>query len=96
VDIREAFSRHSKEYRQFQRVENPRCTRPDLHAFLMLEELAPGPAQEDLISATEHGRIWLSTDVDKLQEVATEEQLRDLHRCGVLYDAEYDCLAMFT
>jgi hypothetical protein len=96
MKVQEAFAKYKDEYLQFQRVANPRCARPDVHAFLLLEELAPGDGSEHLIVSAEHDRIWLSTDLDKLEEVATEEQLRELHRCGVLFDKDQDSLAMFT
>ena len=48
----EEFGRFSGEYGHFERVANPRSRRPDLHAFLLIDELVPG--EQDLISAVEN------------------------------------------
>jgi hypothetical protein len=94
VDLSEAFDKFDDEYIKFERVENKLSSRPDIHAFILLNQLQPGT--RDLVSAAEHDEIYLDIDVDKLAEVITEDQVRDLARCGVRYDDGLDCLAMFV
>ena len=94
MDLAATFERHSDEYIKFERIENPLHPRPDICAFLMLHELVP--SKGDMVSAAEHDEIYLDVDCEKLAKVATETQLRDLHRCGVRYDASSECLAMFV
>ena len=48
------------------------------------------------IRAAEHDEFWLNVDCDKLAEVATEQDIITLTRCGVRYDADNDSLAMFA
>lgn len=101
MTLAEMFEAASDEFLKFDRIENPKHPAPDLCAFLMLHELAPtrnvGNGEvADMISAAEHDEFYLSTDCDKLAEVATPEIIRDLHRCGVRYDEDYDCLCMFA
>lgn len=89
--MNEIFEKYHGEYLEFDRIENKRSNRPDLHAFLLLDELFPG--DRDIISAAEHDEIWLdieSSDIEKL----TEEQIVELIRCGVRYSE--DSLAMFA
>ena len=94
IDLQTTFEKFEDEYIKFERIESPRHPRPDVCAFLMLHDLVPGTG--DIITAAEHDEFYLVIDVEKLAEAATEEQIRDLVRCGVRYAREYDCLAMFA
>jgi hypothetical protein len=80
-NLREFFVEHQDEYLKFDRIKDKLSQRPDLHAFLLLDRLVPGT--HDMVSAAEHDEVWLDVDPEKLCTVATEEQLIDLHRCGV-------------
>ena len=88
------FELHTKEYLKFEAIVNPMHTRPDLCAFLMLAALVPG--EGDLVSAAEHDIIYLDTNCEKLAGVITSDEVRDLHRCGVSFSAEYACLSLFV
>ena len=68
--------------------------RPDLKAFILLNKLVPGTS--DMVSAAEHDQIFLDVDVDKLEKVVTDEEIRTLVACGVHYDEHYDSLYMFV
>lgn len=95
IDLYEAFETHDRQYGKFDQIENPAHSRPDLCAFLLLDQLVPG-AGRDMISAAEHDEIFLDVDCDKLAEVATDADILTLTRCGVRYDASFGCLAMFV
>lgn len=82
------------EFLKFDRIENPRSKRPDLHAFLLLDELVPGTS--DMIAAAEHDEFFIQVSPEALAKVATVEQVRELSRCGVRYDSSNDSLAMFA
>lgn len=45
MDIHERFEAVNDDYINFDRVENKRSERPDLHAWLLLDELFPNPGQ---------------------------------------------------
>jgi hypothetical protein len=92
--LHERFERFSDEYIKFERIENPRHPRPDVCAFLMLHDLVPGTS--DIISGSEHDEFFLDVDCEKLNAAASDEQIRDLVRCGVRHNNEYDCLVMFS
>jgi hypothetical protein len=81
-------------------VENKRSKRPDLHAFLLLDSLDPGPNNSgyfvDVIAAAEHDEIWLSFDENKVAEVITREQVIELRRCGVMYRNDGMGFSMFA
>lgn len=82
------------EYLEFDRVENKRSSRKDLHAFLLLNELCPG--ETDIVSAAEHDEIGLGVDAEELAKVITENQVVELVRCGVRYSGDGDFLSMFV
>jgi len=95
MNIYEIYKEHGdEEFLKFERVEHKRSQRPDLHAFLLLDALAPSTF--DIVSAAEHDEIFLEVSPDKLGEVATEEQVVELIRCGVRLDTRIDSLAMFV
>lgn len=88
------FERHNSEHLKFDRVQNKLSQRPDLHAFLLLDQLVPGDS--DIIGSASHDEIWLSVAWEDVAKVATEEQWIDLIRCGVRYDSSNDSLVMFA
>lgn len=104
IDLNAVFEKHDEEFLKFERVANKRSKRPDLHAFLLLDEIVPPEPTPgfpdrtdqsfDMVSAAEHDEIWLETDTEKLAENATEEQIVELIRCGVRLSD--DSLAMFV
>jgi hypothetical protein len=101
MTLKEMFDAADDEFLKFDRIENPRHPAPDICAFLMLHDLAPtlnrGDGKvADMVACAEHDEIYLATDCKKLAEVATPEIVRDLHRCGVRYNSEYNSLAMFV
>ena len=93
MNIKELFEKHNGEYLEFDRVENKRSRRPDLHAFLLLDELYPG--KNAIISSAEHDEFWLDISEGQIA-VMSEDTVIELARCGVRYDSAYDCLAMFA
>ena len=82
-----------REFGEFVRVENKRSNRPDLHAFMLLDELFPGTY--DIIGGASHDEIYLALENDQVDKISYEHAL-ELHRCGVIYDSENDSLYMFT
>lgn len=97
IDLEAMFGKHEDEYLRFDRIENPPNKRPDICGFLKLDELLPQVAQtRDIVSAAEHDQIFLDASPDELAKVATEEDIIYLHRCGIRYDGDYDCFAMFV
>ena len=80
MDTIERFEKHNEEYLKFGHLKNKRSNRPDLHAFLLLDELFP--EGRDMVAAAEHDEIWL--DVDEAQAASlTDEQIIELVQCGV-------------
>lgn len=75
---------------EFDDIKNKLSIRRDLHAFLLLNSLVP----EDnfIIGSAEHDKFWINTDIDKLLEVITEEQVKELGACGVMYDEGSLCM----
>ena len=94
TDLESFYEEHEDEFLRFDRVARKLSNRPDLHAFLLLDKLVPG--NSDIVSGAGHDEIYLDTSPDSLLAVATEDELIELHRCGVLYGGEYDSLYMFA
>jgi len=94
MDIQERFDLVNEEFLKFERVSNTRSSRADLHAFLLLDEIFP-QTDRDMVCAAAHDEIWLDVEGYDLGDL-TDEQILELTRCGVRYDAGDDCLAMFV
>lgn len=94
INLKEAFKAVDDEYIALNQItEHKPSARPDLCAFLKLEELVPGT--EDIVSAAVHDEIYLGINCDRLAEVATEADILYLVRCGVRY-SDYGTLCMFV
>ena len=87
------FEAVNDEYIKFDRVENKRSLRPDLHAFLLLDELFPN--ERDMVCSSSHDVFYLDIEGEEIDKL-TDEQVLELTRCGVMYDSECDCLSMFS
>lgn len=94
IDLEKAFDAAKGEFLKFERIENPPNPRPDICGFLKLHELVPGT--REMVSAAEHDEIYLNVEPDALAEVATQDDITYLHRCGVRLDRSTDSLAMFV
>ena len=93
MTLEEMFEKYDDEYLNFERVDEPLHSRPDICAFILLDRLLPNPGR-DIVDAAEHDEIFLDVDIDKLEGVATEADILTLVRCGVRY-GEYG-LCMFV
>lgn len=92
--LEQRFEQHNNEYLKFDKVEAKRSNRPDLHAFLLLDSLFP--ADVVMVSAAEHGEIFLNVDLDLFSDFIRDETIIELVRCGVRLNNAHDCLAMFV
>lgn len=88
------FKEIGDEYLEFDRVEHKLSARPDLHAFLLLDQLVPDA--QDMVCAAEHDVVYLQPDATELANKLTRQQIIDLCRCGVRYSSEHECLCMFV
>ena len=93
MELHDRFEAVNDEYGNFHNVENKLSTRPDIHTFILLNEIFPGT--RDMVCASGHDNIWLDPESDDLDKL-TDEQILDLVRCGVMHDSESDNLNMFT
>lgn len=86
---------------EFLKIENlPKeklyCSRIDLNGLILLDKLLPNYNTKSIIAASEHDIIYLEGDLEELIKTTSKEDIINLSRCGIFYDKEYDCLAMFT
>lgn len=94
MTIHERFEAVNDEFLEFDRIENKRSQRPDIHAFLLLDDIFPN-AGHDMVTSAEHDEIWLDPMDDQLK-LLTDEQIVELVRCGARHDRHNGCLAMFV
>lgn len=94
INLAEAFERLEDEFLKFESIENPRARRPDLCAFLLLDQLVPG--DRDIVGHSRHDEITLEVDCEALARAAAEVDVLELVRCGVRFDRGRECLTMFT
>jgi hypothetical protein len=93
-DIHDLFEKHNDEFLKFDRIENKRSSRPDIHAFLLLNELCP--LNRDIVCSASHDQIWLDPDAEDVCNKATVDQVIELIRCGVFYDEDNSSFSMFV
>jgi len=96
IDIQErweSITEESDDFSEFEKIENKRSQRPDVHAFLLLDELFPGGS--DLIDYAGHDEIGLDI-CDEQVATLTDDQILELNRCGVRYDYENGGLVMWV
>lgn len=93
-ELESVFMEENDEFLKFDRVAIRHSSRPDLHAFILLDSLLSN--SEDMISAAGHDEYYLSVSVEELAKVITKEQIVELRRCGIRYSLEYGCLCSFT
>jgi len=94
MNINDRFELYNDDHLKFEKVENKKSTRPDLHAFITLDKFFPNYGS-DIISAAEHDEIFIDLE-EKHIEKLSDGQILELVRCGVFYNEEYDCLGMFV
>ena len=82
------FEKYADEYGHFERIVNPMHMRPDIHAFLLLSFLVPMPGQK-IINGYGESMVWLNVDIDRLKKAASEEDIRDLMRCGIEFEGSF-------
>jgi hypothetical protein len=92
--LKARFKSLDKHFLKFGDIPNKLSSRPDIHAFIILNNLVP--SSSDIIDASEHDVVFLNIDCDVLEQRLSDEDLTDLIRCGVHYHTDTDCLAMFT
>lgn len=84
--LHDFWASRDDEFLKFDRVAVKLSGRPDLHAFLLLDKLVPG--NRDLICGAGHDEFYIGVEPEELTKVASEEELIDLHRCGVRCDPD--------
>jgi len=92
-EIIEVFKTHDDEYASFDKIKGKLSSRPDIHAFILLNLMVPG--KTDMITSSGHDEIYLDVEIDELvEENATKNQIIDLIRCGVILEDEDYLLMM--
>lgn len=94
INLQERFEKFEDDYLEFEKINNKRSLRPDLHAFILLDELFPG--KKEIISSSGYEEIYLDIDIEEFRLRITDLQIQELVRCGIRYHKEFDCLALYV
>lgn len=94
MDTHAQWEQFSDDYLKFEDVKAKMSQRADLHAFMWLDRRFPG-GENDIVSCSEHDEIYLDVSSEQIEQL-TDDEVRDLVRCGVRYDSSVDSLCMFT
>ena len=96
AQLNKFFKDNDDEFLKFEKIPVTRrlSSRPDLNAFMLLDQLAPG--DEDIVCSAEHDEIYLSLSRKAITCLASEDQILDLIRCGLRLDDFGDGFAMFV
>lgn len=80
---------------EFKDVTEKLSYRPDVHAFILLDQLCPGVV--DLVSGSDYERYFLRVSAGDLARAgATQQQIEDLIRSGVSLDEDSGDLYLFS
>lgn len=92
------FEELEKEFLKHDRIPDtyPMREVPDLCAMLLMQKLAPLKPGEDAVCSSAHDEIFFAFDPIEVNEKASDEDVRTLVRCGIMYDRQYDCFASFV
>jgi hypothetical protein len=93
MTFNEAWEKYESLDGRFDLVTNRLSSRSDMHAFMLLDRLVPGTFC--LLQWANVDQVWFEVAVGRVEEAATEEELRDLICCGVFYDARMNALSLF-
>ena len=90
-EIKEVFESFNDDYICNSGIVNRKSNRPDLCAFLILDELFP--SNSDVVCGADHDVIYLGLSEEQICSLS-DEIIHDLIRCGVSIDS--DGLYMFA
>ena len=76
------FIGDGKNFQDFDRVKEKRSTRPDLHAFNLLDELFP--SYSSIIRDSKKDEIWLNISPEMITTIS-QDHILELNRCGVVF-----------
>lgn len=96
-DLEELFKKHDEEFLEFDRVENKLSKRRDVHLFVFLDNLMKESESKcDLISDCEHSKLYFILDIEEFCHFATEQDIIEAVRCGLMYSVEFNCLYKYA
>lgn len=91
MELKERFGKYDD---YFLKDDGSNAMPRDLRAMMLLNHLAP--SKSAIIVHSNHDEVFFSTDTDRLNESASDADIKQLVMLGVRYDALHDCFSMFT
>lgn len=94
--LEERFEQFEDESGKFELIENPLHPSRDIHAFLLLASII-GLDKGCIVAGAEHDEIYLETgNIEEFEATVTDEQIRNLARCGITYTEGDDYLHKYV
>jgi hypothetical protein len=93
TDIEEMFKEHDSEFLDYGKHSHLRDVKTQWFIMNMLNNVTPN---RDLIIASSRDYIWFATKPETFMECFNQREIVDMIRCGLMYDSEYECLAIFS
>lgn len=87
INLKEIFEKYGDEWDRFDRIETKFSKRPIINALILLDKIYPDNKNIGFYST--EGDVLINIDDEKLEEVATEQDIIDLMRCGIHYHGGY-------
>jgi len=96
-ELGKIFNDYNHEYLEFERIQNPPCSFPDLCGLNMLHSLdITNDNKKDMLYGSDHRIVYLSMDPYNVLSKITKEKIIYLLRCGILYDSIHKHFYIFT
>ena len=92
-EIKRLFEKHDGEFLKFERVENKKSKRPDLNAFILLDNLFT--EEKNIISGACEGDVSINFKEEQML-LLSEDDIIELRRCGASYNSEFDCIEIYS
>lgn len=86
---------NAREGCKFDRITEHLATRPDVHAFVLMDRLCPSRGGIDIVYNTTDEDIILDIKLTDLAKTISPEQVLELVRCGLFFDADGHMTSMY-
>jgi len=99
-ELENLFEIHEDQFLKSENIKKRKHSRPDLCAFLILDELQHRSdgidSSENIVTHAEHDIIYLHISPESILSVITESDILDLIRCGVCFNSDESCFTMIV
>ena len=96
MDFLARFKKFENDNLRFDQIQNPPSPYGDLCALLWIAKNVPSKKPYNILAAADHDIVYIDCDLEALNEVATDDDIKMLICCGVGLNHGDDYLHMFV